>query len=231
MSNSGAISFKNQVLGRIPLFAGLTPVELEKVAQRALERRFAPGELLAREGDLCQGFYILSRGKVKIFKTSRSGREITLTVESAPSSVAEIPMFDGGPYPASVSAITEVSAYLISTQDFRKCCLETPQVALKVLAVVGGRLRRLVAVVESVSFGSIRQRLAQILVELYREQGRNPVYMPLTHQELASRLGTVREVVSRNLSRFQSEGLLKIHRREIGLIDIPGLEREAETEF
>ena len=154
-----------------------------------------------------------------------------LAVEKAPSSVAEIPMFDGGPYPATVSAISDVIAYLISKQDFRKVCLQNPEVALKVLAVVGKRLRQLVGVVERVSFGSVRQRLAQMLLDLSRQEARNPFPLALTHQEMASRLGTVREVISRNLSCFQAEGLLCIEKRQVLLSDPTGLKREAETEL
>ena len=225
--NSG----KNELLSRIQLFASLTPAEVEQLAERTLERRFAPGEILFREGDPCYGFFVLGQGSVKIYKTSSSGREITLAVESAPSSVAEVPLFDGGPYPASVSAIDEVVAYLISKQDFRKVCLQNPQLALKLLAVVGRRLRQLVGIVETVSFGSVRQRLAQLLLEFSQQEGQNPFPMPFTHQELASRLGTVREVVSRNLSRFQADGLLRIQRREVEILDPEGLRGEAETEL
>jgi CRP/FNR family transcriptional regulator len=225
-------SNKNEVLSQIRLFASLTPSEIEALAQRTLERRFAPGEVLFREGDPCYGFFVLGQGSVKIFKTSPGGREIMLAVESAPSSVAEVPMFDGGPYPATVSAIDEVIAYhLISKQDFRKVCLQNPELALKVLAVVGKRLRQLVGIVETVSFGSVRQRLARTLLDLGLQEGRNPFPLPLTHQELASRLGTVREVISRNLRRFQAEGLLRIEKKEVLLLDPAGLEREAETEL
>ncbi len=142
-----------------------------------------------------------------------------------------MPLFDGGAYPATVSALDEVTAYLISKQDFRKVCLQNPQVALKVLGVVGRRLRQLVGVVESVSFGSVRQRLAQTLLDFGREAGASTFPLTVTHQELASRLGTVREVISRNLSRFQADGLLRIQRREVEILDVPGLEREAETEL
>jgi len=224
-------SRKNEILSKISLFATLTPAEIEELAQRTLERRFDTGEVLFREGDPCHGFFVLGQGRVKIFKTSATGREITLAVESAPSSVAEVPLFDGGPYPATVSALEEVVAYLISKQDFRKVCLSNPQVALKVLAAVGQRLRQLVGVVESVSFGSVRQRLAQTLLDLGRRAGTNPFPLALTHQELASHLGTVREVVSRNLSRFQADGLISMHRRQVEILDTAGLRSEAETEF
>jgi CRP-like cAMP-binding protein len=222
---------KSDIFREIPLFASLSPPELESLAERTLERRFGPGEVLFHEGDPCYGFFLLGQGQVKIFKTSPSGREIMLAVESAPSSVAEVPLFDGGPYPATVSAIDEVVAYLVSKQDFRQICRQHPEVALKVLAVVGGRLRQLVGIVEAVSFGSVRQRLARTLLDFSHQAGRPSYPMPATHQELASRLGTVREVVSRNLSRFQAEGLIRIDRKLMQIVDSPGLEAEAETEY
>ncbi len=154
-----------------------------------------------------------------------------LAIETAPSSVAEVPLFDGGPYPATVSAVEEVTAYLVTKQDFQHVCRLNPEVPLKVLAVVGQRLRHLVHVVESVTFGSVRQRLARALLEFGDQSGAATFDLPVTHEELAFRLGTVREVVSRNLSRFQAEGLMRVHRRELTILDRTGLEREAETEL
>ncbi len=222
---------KTDVLRRIPLLASLSPAELEALAERTLERRFGPGEVLFREGDPCYGFFLLGQGEVKIFKTSPSGREIMLAVESAPSSVAEIPVFDGGPYPATVSATGAVVAYLVSKQDFGQVCRQHPEVALKVLAVAGGRLRQLVGVVEAVSFGSVRQRLARTLLDFGQQAGANSFTLTETHQELASRLGTVREVVSRNLSRFHAEGLIQVDKRQVRIVDPSGLQKEAETEY
>ncbi|MEK7406019.1 MAG: Crp/Fnr family transcriptional regulator [Acidobacteriota bacterium] len=212
-----------------PLFRSLTPAEREALAVRAIEKRFAPGERLFAEGEESSGIFVLGQGSVKIFKTSGSGREVMLAIETAPSSVAEVPMFDGGPYPATVSAIDEVVAYLIRKQDFRDVCRHNPELALKVLAVTGRRLRQLVALLESVTFGSVRQRLARALLEFGQQAGKTSFPLPVTHEELAFRLGTVREVVSRNLSRFQAEGLLRIERRQMVLLDPDGLQREAET--
>ena len=222
---------KSEALTRTSLFAGLTPAEVAALAGRAIERRFAPGEVLFREGESCPGLFILGQGSVKIFKTSSSGREVMLAVESAPSSVAEVPLFDDGPLPATVSAIDAVTAFLIGKQDFRQVCRQHPDVPLKVLAIVGRRLRTLVGIVESVTFGSVRQRLARTLLDFGEQAGRQSFPLPVTHQELALRLGTVREVVSRNLGRFQAEGLIRIQSREISLVDAGGLAREAETEF
>jgi CRP/FNR family transcriptional regulator len=222
---------KITVFRQTPLFASLSEPEIQALASRAVEKRFSAGETLFREGEDCLGLYILGRGSVKIFKTSSTGREVMLAIESAPSSVAEVPLFDGGSYPATVSAVDDVEAYVVTKQDFQAVCRQHSEVSLKVLAVVGQRLRHLVRVVESVTFGSVRQRLARALLEFGQNAGASAFALPVTHEELAFRLGTVREVVSRNLSRFQAEGLLRVQRREVTLLDRAGLEREAETEF
>lgn len=218
-------------IARVPLFQGLSDAEIDLLAQRTVEKRYRAGEMLFGEGEPCQGLFLVLEGSVKIFKTSAAGREITLAVETAPSSVAEVPLFDGGPYPASVVALEDVVAGFIHTRDFQQVCRQYPEVALKMLAGAGRRLRQLVALIEGVTFGSVRQRLAALLLEFGQEAGSEPFPLPVTHQELASRLGTVREVVSRNLSRFQVEGLIRISGRQIRILDREGLTREAETEL
>jgi len=106
-----------------------------------------------------------------------------LALETAPSTVAELPLFDGGPYPASVRAVTPLLAYFIDKNGFYQVCRQYPEVALKVLAVVGRRLRHLVMVVESMTFGSVTQRLAKLLLDASREEGGAEFALPLTHQE------------------------------------------------
>jgi CRP/FNR family transcriptional regulator len=174
---------------------------------------------------------VLAQGTVKIYKTSLAGREMTIAVETAPGTVAELPLFDGGTYPASVSALEDVSVVLIQKRDFTQVCRQYPDVSLKVLAAVGRRLRHLVSTIESITFGSVRQRLARMLLDFGDQMKSETFGLPVTHQELASRLGTVREVVSRNLSRFQVEGLIRISERQITLLNRQGLEREAATEL
>jgi CRP-like cAMP-binding protein len=216
---------------RTPLFSPLEPEEREAIAALAVEKRFAAGEVLLREGTNCEGLYVIGAGTVKIVKSSPTGREIMLAIEAAPSSVAEVPLFDQGDNPATVIALQDVTAFLLRKDDFRRFCESHPKVPLKVLVVVGKRLRQLVQLVESVTFGSVRQRLARTLLEFARQEENGEYQVQVTHEELAMRLGTVREVVSRNLSRFQAEGMLKIVKRQIVLLDRDALRSEAETEF
>lgn len=222
---------KIDLLQRSPLFAGLDPPELAELARLAVEKRYEAGQILFTEGEDCEGLFLIAAGSVKIFKSSPGGREMTISIERAPATVAELPLFDGGPYPASVAAIDDTQALIVHKRDFRALCLRYPAVALKVLAVVGRRLRHLVLMIESMTFGSVRQRLARLLLEAADRSGGETIALDMTQQEIASRLGTVREVVSRNLARFQNEGLVAGSGKHLRIVNRAGLEQEAETEI
>lgn len=213
------------------LFAALDHAELLSLADRAHFRRYAQGEVMFAEGDACQGLYVLVSGRVKIFKTSASGREQVLAVEEPGSSFAELPVFDGGPYPASAAAMSDTEVLFISRADVRALCLERPEVALKILQVVAARQRRVVAVIEELSFTTVRHRLVSWLLRQATAHGRpsergTVITLPASHQELAAHVGTVRELVSRNLTRLQAQGFIAVEAREITILDPEGLESD-----
>ncbi len=225
---------RNETLTRVPIFSGLSESELIFLAQRTVPRRFSAGETVFAEGEPCSGLYVVESGHVRIFKSSAGGREHVLSIEGPGSSVAELPVFDGGNYPASVTAIDDATLLFVSKQDFQALCLTHPQVSLKVLRVVGSRLRRLVGIIEELSFTTVRHRLAAFLVRLAKTSGERgtggiQITLPANNQELASQIGTVRELVSRNLSRFQAEGMLKIEGRNVTITDLKALEAELRS--
>jgi CRP/FNR family transcriptional regulator len=214
-------------LGKTALFSSLSAAELQTLALRSVRKLFSSGESLFSEGEPCNGLHIIARGKVRIFKTSVNGRE-QVAVNVPGETVAELPVFDGGPFPASASAIEETEIAFISRRDFQAYCMEHPEVSLKVLKVVGARLRRLVGIIEELSFTTIRQRLIAVLVKLAQSDGKKTergieLQLPGTHQELANQLGTVRELISRNLMRLQAEGLLDVDARQIVVKDLKEL--------
>jgi CRP/FNR family transcriptional regulator len=153
-----------QCLGPNGIFGGLNAAEQELLGRRARRRHFAAGELLFQEGDRCTGLHIVASGRVRIFKSSPSGREQVLAIEGPGSTVAELPVFDGGNFPASAIAIDATDLFFLPREEFRAFCLEKPEVALKVLAAVGSRLRKLVELIEELSFTTVRQRLATYLM-------------------------------------------------------------------
>ena len=222
-----------EVLRRVPIFTDLTETEINFLSQRAVPRDFAPGELLFAEDDPCAGLFVIERGNVRLFKTSASGREQVLAIDGPGSSSAELPVFDGGNYPASAAAVNDVAALFVSRQDFHSMCLVHPQVALKVLRIVGKRLRSLVGIIEELSFTTVRSRLISLLLKLARQSGKTSgaatLTLPASNQELAAQIGTVRELVSRNLSRLQAEDLLSMEGREITIPDVAKLRDQLEN--
>jgi CRP/FNR family transcriptional regulator, cyclic AMP receptor protein len=219
------------VLRMTSLFASLTEPELRALIHCVSNKHFDRGELLFNEGDQCAGMFLVASGKIRIFKLSPGGREQILAVEGPGSSFAELPVFDGGNYPASASALEDSEVLFISRKDFQNYCRAHPEVAIKVIAVVGSRLRRLVGIIEELSFTTVRHRLIGLILRLAQSGGTNStegirVELTMTHQDLAAELGTVRELVSRNLSRLQAEGFLEVDGRRIIVKDLAGLNRE-----
>ena len=220
------------VLRRVPIFTDLSDTELGFLSERAVPRRYKAGEVLFHEGDVCAGLFVIESGNVRIFKSSASGREQVLAIDGPGSSVAELPVFDGGKYPASAAAVNDLSVLFVSKQDFHAMCLVHPQVALKVLRIVGRRLRGLVGIIEELSFTTVRARLISLLVRLAQQQNASAtggtITLPSSNQELASHIGTVRELVSRNMSRLQAEGLVKIDGREVTIPSLQALRDQLE---
>ena len=223
-----------QLLRRSPLFAPLTDAEIQFLCARTGSRSHASGEILFNEGETCTGLHIVATGRARIFKVSAQGREHVLAIEGPGGSIAELPVFDGGKYPASASAAEDSEIVFISRKDLHALCMEHPEIALKLLQVVGGRLRRLVGIIEELSFTTVRHRLISWLLREARSSSRGAAGAPsftlsASHQELASQIGTVRELVSRNMARLQAQGFIEVNGREVTIVDLPGLEAELQT--
>lgn len=217
---------------RVAIFADLSPAEFQFLAERAVVRDYPPGALIFTEGEPCAGLFVVEQGHIRIFKSSPGGREQVLAVEGPGSSVAELPVFDGGNYPASTAAVDQARLYFVSKQDFHSLCLVHPKVALKVLKVVGGRLRRLVGIIEELSFTTVRSRLISSLLRMAQAGKKTAagveIQLPASNQELAAQIGTVRELVSRNLSRLQAERLIRMEGKTVVIPDVRRLQAELE---
>ncbi len=229
-------------LRRVAIFSGLSETELRSLVSRIQVKSYGGGEEIFAEGDPCKGLFIVHTGAVRIFKSSPEGREQVLAVEPAGGSIAELPVFDGGAYPACATAVEESRLLFVDKNDFYAFCRQHPEVSLKVLRVVGGRLRRLVSIIEELSFTTVRHRVAKALWELVEREGKPrfhrgkrpakaiEITLPFTHQELANQIGTVRELVSRNLSRLEAQGILKVEGRVILVRNPEALRAETFSE-
>lgn len=218
-------------LRRLPLFTDLSDAELALLAENVTRLDFEAGAIIFSEGDTCRELFIVEDGEVKIVKSAPNGREQLISIERKGSSLAEIAVLDGSVYPATAEAATPVVTLRLPADRFRQICLQNPDMALKVFKVLGRRLRHLVSLVEELSSSTVRARLLGHLVRLAEESGRRTpqgIQFALTenNQEIAVRLGTVRELVSRNLGRLHGEGLIHMTKRTVNVPDLQVLRDE-----
>lgn len=206
-----------EILARCPLFAELPPESLEPLAAIAQAREHAAGEFLFLANEAATGLYIVVTGRVKVYILSpQSGREVVLTTEYPYSTVAELPTFDAGPYPANAQTLEPTRTLFLERDAFERVLRTHPDIALHLLRTLGRRLRRLVNLIESVSFQEVIHRLAAYI--LRRSETELPFELE-TNGAIAAQLGTVPELVSRNLSRLHSSGALSLSGRTVTAID------------
>jgi CRP/FNR family transcriptional regulator len=216
------------LLRRIPLFAELDDDALQQLARRCVTRSVPAGHVLFTTGEECRGLYVIESGRVRIYRTDPAGREQVLHVEGAGRAVAELPLFDGGPYPASAVTIEDSQLVFLPRPAFEYLYRSQPDIAQAVIRALGRRLRHLVHVTETLAFRDVAARLAMLLVG-YAERAGTPtqtgveVELDRTQEELAREIGTARESVSRAMKELRRKGLIRSLERNRLLI--PDVER------
>jgi CRP/FNR family transcriptional regulator len=216
---------KASQLKKTKLFADLKTSELKIVAQVCVERKLKKGEILFTAGTDSRGLFVVTQGSFRAFRVNPDGREQVIHIEKAPATLAEIPVFDDQPYPSSVMAEEDSQVLFISKEDVRRFCMKYPVIALAALRILAARLRKTAALVESIALKDVDQRLAAFLCQEARERG--AVHFPLpTNSAIASRLGSVREVVSRSFARLEKAGWVSVGKdRTVSLLNQTALQR------
>jgi CRP/FNR family transcriptional regulator len=192
---------------------------LVEVARRCAEKVCMRGEVIFLEGDPPKGLLVVREGAVKIYKTGDGGREQILEIEGPGHSVAELPLFDGRPYPAACAAVHDSILLVVRPRDFQELLERHPDLTRAVIASLAFRLRRMVMLVQELSLRDVRQRLVDLFQELAGEDG--SFELDLSHQDLAARIGTVREIVSRTLSKLVQERVISVERKTVTFLDRP----------
>jgi CRP-like cAMP-binding protein len=219
-------------LRRLPLFNDLSEAELALIGERVTIHLYDAGMIVFSEGDVCRELWIVKEGTVKILKTAPSGRQQLIGIERAGNSLSEVAVFDGGRYLATAQTVSSTVLLRLEADHFRRICLQHPEVALKVIKVLGHRLRSMSRLIEDLSFTTVRGRLLAHLIRVAEQEGRRTlrgIEFELTenNEDLAARLGTVRELVSRNLGRLHGEGWIEIRRRTVTIPNLSKLKEEA----
>jgi len=173
---------------------------------------------------------LLRSGRARIFRTGPDGREQILRLLRPGDTFGEVPVFDGGPFPANVEAIEPAEVILVPAESFRQLVLRHPLVAMALLRHFAHRLRSFTELVEQISLQSVHARIARYLYFTAREAGEaGPegivVARTITQQDLAALVGSVREVVSRTLKIMEDEGIIEVRRREFVVRQMDALRR------
>ena len=212
MPNNG----KAQLLKYSSIFSSLNNDELSELADLATERNFMSNEFIFWDGDPAEGFYIVAEGQVKVLKHSSSGKDFIIAFFGPGEMFGEVAVFEDKPYPASAQAITETKVVGIKKQAFLSFLSTRPQVALKIINVLGGRLRDAQSRLRDLASERVQQRLASLLLMLSAKFGPT---LPFTRQELADMAGTTTETAIRITSQLKDRGIIRSVRGKVTILD------------
>jgi len=213
-------------LRRIPLLASLSDDALARVVAAAVRREYASREIILIEGDRAEAAYFIIQGNVRAYRLSSEGREQVLARLGPGQTFNTVPPFQSQPVNhATVEALERVTAYVVPTEVLHRLVARNPEVALALLHDFAERLDHLTGLVEDLSLRTVRGRLARFLLQ-HAEAG--TVHRQWTQHEIAAQLGTVRDVVGRTLRDFADEGLMRMERQRIVVLDRKALEAEAQ---
>jgi CRP/FNR family transcriptional regulator len=217
-------------LQRTTLFGNLSSEQVADVAQRAIEIHLRKGEMLFLSGESAKGLFVVIRGKIRAFQQDEEGREQVMHVDAAGAVLGDVPVFDDGPYPASAISEVDADVLFIEKSDVRGLCVKYPSLALAALKLLAAKVRKHAKLVEALSLHEVGQRLALFLLTevqsaSFSAHGPLSFRLRLSNHEIASRIGSVRDVVSRSLARLKHEGLIAMKDREVTILDLDGLKR------
>ncbi len=205
-----------EMLAEIALFASLTPDERGRLARDCRLCRFAPGDVLLREGDHAAGLYVVRKGVVKMIGLSPEGRETVLHLVRQGNTLGEGSVFQRGNYPATAVAAGPGEALYVGGEALIAMILENPDLALRMLAALSLRLRMFTRKLTNQARGGAERRLAAYLLHRRQLAGNDPVIrLGVSREVLAGLLGFSRETLSRKMSRLVESGAIRTRGRDV----------------
>jgi CRP/FNR family transcriptional regulator len=221
-----------ELLRRCPLFAGLREEDLKRMRAIALLKQIERKEILFSDGEAAKGFYVVLSGKVKLYKVSPEGKEQILHVVSAPDAFAEAALFLEGSYPAFAEALTDCQLLFFPKRDFLQFIEKNPQLSINMIVTLSHYLRRFASLIEELSLKEVSSRIAKYLVDLslkLSKEGKSAreVELDLSKTQLALKLGTISETLSRTLAKMKTKGIIDVKKNRIIILNREALEELA----
>ncbi len=223
-----------EILTKSAQFQNLPTNALAEIAVHGTARKLQQGQILFNTNESADGMYVVLSGSVRAFREKMDGREQTIHVERVGGTLAEVSVFDGGPYPSTTMAEEDSELLFLAKEDVRRFLLEHPEAALTALAILAKKLRTVATLAEQLALKDVTQRLAMLLLEEAKRktpklQDGVSFSLPLSHTQLASRLGSVREVVTRSLQKLVQQEVLAIRGHRIVILDLETLRGVTEN--
>ncbi|MDS4042242.1 MAG: Crp/Fnr family transcriptional regulator [Candidatus Competibacter sp.] len=225
---------KRAALAQLGLFSQLEAAEREQLLMLGGERRFHDGQMIFQRGDAGNSMMLVLRGQVKISIVSDEGKELVFALVPPGECLGEIALLDGQDRTADAVAVGECVLFTLARSDFIPFLERHPQVAIRLLAVLCGRLRANSDFIERLAFQNLPARLARLLLNLAATHGSTTpagirIACKLSQQEIGNLIATSRESVNKQLRAWRAQGLLEIERGAITLLQPATLNRLAHS--
>jgi CRP-like cAMP-binding protein len=219
-------------LRRCPLFSGLREEDLKRIRAIALPKHVAKKGILFSEGEEARGFYVILTGRIKLFKISPGGKELILHVVSAPDAFAEASLFLEGKYPAFAQALSDSQLLFFPGREFIQLIERNPRLSINMIVSLSTFLKRLAVLIEELSLKEVSSRIAKYVMDLSTrgaKEGKSlrEVELDLSKTQLALRLGTISETLSRMLSKMKAKRIIDVQKNKIVILNREALEELA----
>jgi len=211
----------------VMFFDGLPEEKFNKLAEISIIKKYNKGQILFEADVPANGFFAPIMGRVKIFRTSPSGKEQILHVFGPGEAFGEVPVFEGGTFPAHGQAIDNCEALFFPRREFENMIKEDPDLAMKMMAMLAQKLRILVNKIDDLSLKEAPSRVASYLLLLRSSQDSDTFKLDLPKGQIAFYLGTIQETLSRIFKKFTEQGIIDISGKEITILDMEELQEIA----
>jgi CRP/FNR family transcriptional regulator, dissimilatory nitrate respiration regulator len=216
------------------MFADLSTEDLAAVTDACSTRSLQKGEMLFRQGERSEGFYVMQTGQISVFRVTPDGREQVICVFRPPESFAEVTLATIETYPANAVALEPSQVIVVSRSRFRELIHRKPELSLHMLASMSLHLKHLVQMLQDQKGRQIEARLADWLLQHSpaAAAGCPAVFeLPMTKKVLAGQLGVTSETLSRTFARFRAEGLIRVEGARIHVLNGIGLRHYAHPDL
>lgn len=209
----------------VPIFNHLEDKQMDEIMKTVKPRSYKRGELVYRAGDQSDSLYIVSSGKIKIYRLSESGREQLVRILTPGDFTGELALFSQSVHESYAEAMEDTDVCMITRSDLQEFLMKYPSISLKILSEFSRRLEKSEKQTARVSTEKVETRLALFLAECITNKERQMEFvLPMSRKDLASYLGTTPETISRKLAEFEDAGYIKQKTgRKIEIIDLDGM--------